>query len=122
MKFSVLALLSAILVIAILNVIISLGILGPGAGGKSAEPEDKVYEYKVVGPREMDQLGFAAVAEEHGIEKEEGEEGELYTFPKELAEELSKPNLLVREIKLIEKDGGWEFLTVTSDHHYVFRR
>ena len=50
-----------------------------------------------------------------------GEDGKI-TFPKDKVEKIANVNLLPRTIGEIEKDGGWEFVTVTADDHYLFRR
>ena len=116
MKNTILALLIAILVVALVNLLVSFGILGGGANSSGAGGS---YEYQVLSGEMMDNVGFRAIAEEEGIEV--SEEGQI-NFPKELGPKLVKPNLLPRTIQEVEKDGGWEYVSVTSDFHYIFRR
>lgn len=112
MKNTFLALLGITLIITLLNLLASLGLLGTGGG--SVE-----YEYKALNGAQMDSIGFRSIAEEEGIEI--SEEGEIQ-FPNEMADQLLKPNLLPREIMEVESDGGWEFVAVTADSVYIFRR
>ncbi len=100
--------LAAILLVVILNLVSSLGVFS-GSG----------YEYKSLDSQQMDSLGFRAIAEEEGIPM--SEDGEI-TFPKELVNKISKTNLLPRTIQEVEKDGGWEFVGVTSDSYFLFRK
>jgi hypothetical protein len=67
----------------------------------------------------MDVIGFRAVAKANDIPI--SEEGEI-SFPKEMADQLVKTRLLPREIQEVENDGGWEFVSVTADSVYIFRR
>lgn len=116
MKNTVIALLVLILLVAIVNLVASLGLIG-GAGG--AEASGDSYEYKVLNAQQMDSIGFKAVAAEEGIEV--SEEGEI-NFPKEMVDKIAKVNMLPRTIQEVEKDGGWTFISVTADNHYVFRK
>lgn len=113
MKNTIIALLVSTLVVSLVNLAASLGLLGGGGNGSGE------FEYKALNPLQMDDIGFMLVAKEEGIEV--GEDGEI-NFPKELAEKIAKVNLMPRTILEVEKDGGWEFVSVTSDNHYIFRR
>ncbi|MDA7922776.1 hypothetical protein N9B73_13595 [Verrucomicrobiales bacterium] len=115
MKNTVIALLVAILVVAVVNLLSSLGVIGGGAAAASGAN----YEYKALNAQQMDAMGFRAVAEEEGIDV--SEDGEI-NFPKEMVEKIAKVNMLPRTIIEVEKDGGWSFVTVTGDNHYLFRR
>jgi len=135
MKNTILALLVTLLLVAIVNLLASLGLLGGiGGGGSSA------HEYKVLNGLQMDNIGFRAVAKEQGLAiSDEAEAAYLadptyenlakwlgleiskedtITFP----QEMNKINMLPRTILEVEKDGGWEFVAVTSDNHYLFKR
>lgn len=114
MKTTLLALLTAILFVSLANLLVSLGLFD-GKGATAAAG----HEYKALSPEQMDDLGFRSVATEEGIAI--GEDGKI-TFPKDKVEKIAKVNLLPRTIVEIEKDGGWEFVTVTADNHYLFRR
>lgn len=114
MKNTILALLVAILVVAVVNLLIGLGIFG---GSSSSGGGD--YEYQMFSPVQMDNIGFTSVAKEEGIEIKEG--GEI-NFPREMADKIMKQNLVPRTIKEIENDGGWQFIAVTKDDFYLFRR
>lgn len=109
MKNTLLILVIAILAVTVINLLAGLGIIG-GAGDAGGD-----YTYRVVNGQEMDSVGFSAVAKELGIEPDE--EGKM-DLP---GEQLLKPALLPRTIQEIEKDG-WEFVSVTSDNHYIFRK
>lgn len=112
MKNTIIALLITILLFVILNLLAALGLI-PAVGSGS------VYEYKALEAQGIDNIGFRMVAAEEGIEV--GEDGKI-NFPKELVEKLVKVNLLPRTLSEVEKDGGWEFVAVTADDHYLFRR
>lgn len=114
MKNTVIALLVAILLVAIVNLLASLGLLGGVAGGSSDS-----HEYQVLNAQQMDSIGFRAIAEEEGIEV--SEEGEI-NFPKEMVDKIAKINMLPRTLLEVEKDGGWSLWGVTADNHYIFRR
>jgi hypothetical protein len=114
MKTTLFTLLTAILVVSLANLIVSLGLFD-GKGAKTAAG----HEYKLLSPEQMDDLGFRSVATEEGIAI--GEDGKI-TFPKEKVEKIAKVNLLPRTILEVEKDGDWEFVAVTADDHYLFRR
>lgn len=116
MKTTVLTLLAAVLLVSIANLLVSLGLFG-GAGGRGGE--EAGHDYKALSPEQMDDIGFRAVATEEGIAI--GEDGKI-TFPKDKVEKIAKVNLLPRTILEVEKDGGWEFVAVTADNHYLFRR
>ncbi len=76
-------------------------------------------EWKVIAAREMDNIGFRAVADEHKIPI--SRDGEI-NFPKDMVDKLIKPNLLPRSLLEVEKDGDWEFVSLTKDDLYVFKR
>lgn len=113
MKNTVIALLVAIFLVSLANLLAALGFIGGGGSGSSG------HEYRVLNPTQMDDIGFRAVAKEEGLDV--AESGEI-KFPKEIVEKIAKVNLLPRTILEVEKDGGWEFISATSDDHYVFRR
>ncbi len=115
MKNTVIALLIAILVVAVVNLLSSLGLVGGGGAAASGAN----YEYKALNAQQMDALGFRAVAKEEGIDV--SEEGEI-NFPKEMVDKIAKVNMLPRTILEVEKDGGWSFVAVTGDNFYLFRR
>ena len=117
MKNTILALLVTILLVAIVNLLASLGLLGGSSGGGSSDAT--VYEYKAMNAQQMDAIGFKSVAEEEGLEI--SEEGEI-NFPKEVVDKIAKVSLLPRTITEVEKDGGWQLVGVTADNHYLFRR
>ena len=114
MKNTIIALLATILLVVLGNLLIGLGVFSLNAGSSSAD-----YEYKVLNGQQMDAIGFRALAAEEGIEV--SEEGEI-NFPKEMVDKIAKVAILPRTIAEVEKDGGWVFVTVTGDDHYVFRR
>jgi len=114
MKNTIIALLATILLVVLGNLLIGLGVFSLNAGSGSAD-----YEYKVLNGQQMDAIGFRALAAEEGIEV--SEEGEI-NFPKEMVDKIAKIAILPRTITEVEKDGGWVFVTVTGDDHYVFRR
>lgn len=113
MKNTILALLVTLLLVALINLVANLGLIGA-----TGSPDDS-YEYKVLNSQQMDSVGFLAVAEEEGIDV--SEEGEI-NFPKEMVDRIAKVNMLPRTIQEVEKDGDWTFVAVTGDDHYVFRR
>jgi len=116
MKNTLLVLLAVILVVSIVNLFAAFGILGSGATSGGA---GGTYEYKALSALQMDDIGFRAIAEEEGIEV--SEDGEI-NFPQEMVDKIAKFNMLPRTIMEVEKDGGWEFVAVTADNHYLFRR
>ncbi|NNE90261.1 MAG: hypothetical protein HKN23_01305 [Verrucomicrobiales bacterium] len=112
MKSTVITLLIAILVVGIAN--IALVIMGGGTGGGSDE-------YLVVDAARMDEIGFASIAREDNLEPDE--DGNV-TIPRDKL--LNDPrairaNLLPRTLKEIESQG-WEFVSVTRDFDYIFRK
>ncbi len=113
MKNTIIALLVAILLVSIVNLLAGLGLLG-GSDGASGN-----YEYKALNSQQMDAIGFRAIAEEEGLEI--SEEGEI-NFPQEMVDKIAKTNMLPRTITEVEKDGGWSLVGVTADNHYLFRR
>lgn len=116
MKNTIIALLVTILLVALANLLVGLGVFRSttpsGSDGAS-------YEYQVLNGQQMDAIGFRAVAAEEGIDV--SEEGEI-NFPKEMVDKIAKVAMLPRTIIEVEKDGGWEFVSVTGDNHYIFRR
>ncbi len=135
MKNAILALLVAILLVAAANLFAALGLFGAKGG---AEPSD--HEYKALNAIQMDRVGFLLIAKEQGWSvSEEAEEAYLQDptlqnlakwLGLEIAEDdtltfpgdMNKFNLLPRTIREVEKDGGWEFVSVTGDNHYLFKR
>lgn len=119
MKNTVLALLALILIVALVNLLVAFGLVGgaPGSGGGSGKGGN--YEYKALNAQQMDAIGFKAIAKDEGLEITE--EGEI-NFPKEMVDKISKNNMLPRTITEVEKDGGWDFVSVTGDNYYIFRR
>ncbi len=113
MKNTIIALLVTILAFVILNFLVGIGAI-PAFVQKAP-----VFEYKALEPQGIDNIGFRMVAAEEGIAV--GEDGKI-NFPKELVQKLVKVNLLPRTLGEVEKDGGWEFVAVTADDHYLFRR
>ncbi len=117
MRNTILGLLVTILVLTVVNLLNSFDVIGGGSSQSSASGGG--YEYKVLNGPMMDKIGYLAVAADEGIEVPE--DGKI-TFPKEISEKIYKVNLLPRTILEVEKDGGWSFVSVTGDHHYIFRR
>lgn len=116
MKNTIIALLTVILLVVIANLLVGLGVFRTATPSAVA---DVVFEYQVLNAQQMDNIGFRAVAAEEGIDV--SEEGEI-NFPKEMVDKIAKVAMLPRTITEVEKDGGWEFVSVTGDDHYVFRR
>lgn len=116
MKNTIIALLVTILLVALANLLVGLGVFNLSASGSKV---GAAHEYQVLNAQQMDAIGFRAVAEEEGIEV--SEEGEI-NFPQEMVDKIAKVAMLPRTILEVEKDGGWEFVAVTGDNHYVFRR
>lgn len=116
MKNTIIALLTTILLVVLANLLVGLGVFQTAAPDTA---DAVVYEYQVLNAQQMDNIGFRAVAEEEGIEV--SEEGEI-NFPKEMVDKIAKIAMLPRTIIEMEKDGGWTFVAVTGDNHYVFRR
>ena len=109
MKTTLLTLVTVTLVLTLINLLANFGLIG----GSSAKGGD--YEYLVMNATGMDSVGFTAVAKEEGIEP--GEDGQM-SLP---GEKLIKQNLLAKTLEEVEKEG-WEFVSVTSDNYYVFRK
>ncbi len=109
MKATLLALLVSTLIIGLANLAVSLGLISPGGGAN---------KYRAVPAREMDEIGFQKLAAENGIEV--SEDGTI-TFPKEMRDQLAKFRMLPYTIAEIEKEG-WDFVSVTSDNYYLFRK
>ncbi|MDF1811368.1 MAG: hypothetical protein P1V20_04120 [Verrucomicrobiales bacterium] len=107
MKFATLALLILVLLVSIVNLATSLGIVDLTS-----------YEYRALGPQQMDEIGFRQLAKENGIEVDEA--GKI-KFPSEMREEMLKVNMLPYTIKVVENEG-WKFVAVTSDNLYLFRK
>ncbi len=113
MKSGPLLLLAAVLVVAVLNLLASLGVLG--SGGSSEEGD---WEYKVMSATEMDEVGYKAVAADEGIEADE--EGKM-TLPRE---KVVIQAIMPRTLVEIQKDG-WKLLTVEmtqGGNFFIFRR
>ncbi|MDF1754982.1 MAG: hypothetical protein P1U89_19495 [Verrucomicrobiales bacterium] len=107
MKFTNLILLVLILAAVVANLLFGLGMLSVGSS-----------EYRAVPAVQMDEIGFRKLADANGIEV--GEDGKI-KFPNEMRGELLKYKMLPFTISEIEKEG-FEFITVTSDDHYLFRK
>lgn len=116
MKNTIIALLATILLVVLANLLVGLGVIN--TTGKAAGTGSE-HEYKALNAEQMDSIGFRAVAAEEGIEVTEG--GEI-NFPKEMVDKIAKIAMLPRTIVEVEKDGAWEFVAVTADNHYIFRR
>ena len=129
MKITLLALLASILLVSVTNLLFNFGILGSPS-----------TEYQAFSSLEMDKLGFRTLADTNGITIDEsGAKQEpvidneiriqfmdnkkkvVIDFPMDFTNDLMKTNLLPFTISTIEKDG-WEFVSVTSDNQYIFRR
>lgn len=108
MKFTILALLVSVLFVGIANLLGTLGFLGTPS-----------YEYKALAASQMDEIGFRKLAEKNGIEV--GDNGKIQ-FPNEMRQQMLKFNMLPFTITEVEKDGGWNFVSVTADNHYLFRK
>jgi hypothetical protein len=116
MKNTIVALLVTILFAVLANLFVGLGVFNPAPSSGEA---GAAHEYQVLNGQQMDAIGFRAVAAEEGIDV--SEEGEI-NFPKEMVDKIAKVAMLPRTIIEVEKDGGWEFVSVTGDNHYIFRR
>lgn len=114
MKNTVIGLLVTTLLVSLVNLLASLGLLGSVAPSSGSS-----YEYQALNSQQMDAIGFRAIAEEEGIEI--SDDGEI-NFPQEMIEKIAKVNMLPKTISVVEKDGGWSLVGVTSDNHYLFRR
>jgi len=115
MKSGPLLLLAAVLIVTVINLLVSLGVFGPG--GSSGEASI-LWEYRVVNVQEMDAIGYKAVAADVGVEP--NEEGKM-DLPKE---KLLTQNLIPRTLEEIQKDG-WQLLTIEltqGGNLFVFRR
>lgn len=112
-----LAILAAILVLGIVNVLSSFGVIG-GGGSKASG----TWEYLVLDPASMDNVGFGSIAKEDG--KQADPEGKITLKGEDLAKDprAYKVNLLPRTLAEVQKEGGWELVGVTGDDHYIFRR
>lgn len=113
MKNTIIALLFITLLLCLANLLATLGFLGGVTGGSVS------YEYQALNAQQMDVIGFRTVADEEGLEV--SEEGEI-NFPQEMVDKIAKVNLLPKTIQAVEKNGGWLFVGVTGDNHYLFRR
>lgn len=113
MKNTIIALLVTTLLVSIVNLLATFGIIGGASGGSTGA------EYKTLNSQQMDAIGFRAIADEEGLEV--SEEGEI-NFPQEMVDKIAKVNMLPRTITEVEKDGGWSFVGVTADNHYLFKR
>lgn len=108
-------LLAAVLVVAVLNLLASLGVLG---GGGSSSDSSASWDYKVMSAQEMDEVGYKAVAADEGIEPDE--EGKM-TLPRE---KVVIQAIMPRTLEEVQKDG-WELLTVEGTqggNFFIFRR
>ncbi|MEM7698188.1 MAG: hypothetical protein AAF236_07275 [Verrucomicrobiota bacterium] len=116
MKNTILGLLVAILVVAIVNTLVGLDLINVGGGGSGEE-----YEYLVLNAPQMDQVGFASIAREDGMEPDEN--GQVRLKAEDLAEDprAFRVNLLPRTIAEVENEG-WTFVGTASNDHYIFRK
>jgi hypothetical protein len=105
MKIITTILLILILLVSVAHFLLDFGILGVS------------YDYRAIAALEMDEIGFKKIAEKNKIEAVDGK----WTFPKEMAGQLVKFNMLPYTISEVEKEG-WTFVSVTSDDHYLFRK
>ncbi len=112
MKPAHLAILLAVLVLGIANLLAALGVIG-GGGSDSSGGGD--WEYRIVTPQEMDSVGFKAVAAEVGVEPDE--EGKMKLPP----EKLQKDVLLKTTLAELAKEN-WELSSVSLNGLYIFRR
>ncbi|NOX98773.1 MAG: hypothetical protein GXP30_03420 [Verrucomicrobia bacterium] len=124
MKSGPLLLLGAVLLVAVLNLLVSLGVMGPGAStsvedeAQVSSPNSANWEYKVMNTKEMDEIGFRAVGKDEGIEPDE--EGKMKLPQKKLLIQ----SLMPRTLEEIQKDG-WELLTTEltqGGNFFIFRR
>jgi len=116
MKSGPLLLLAAVLVVAVLNLLASLGVVG--AGSSTGETASGSWDYKVMSALEMDQIGYKAVADDEGIEPDE--EGKM-NLPRE---KVVIQAIMPRTLEEIQKDG-WELLTIEGTqggNFFIFRR
>ena len=128
MKFANLALLLVVLLATVANLLLSLGFINSPS------------EYRAIGSTQMDKFGFKKLAENNGIViHNDGEQPAtvpddgirvsftdenqkvVIDYPKEMANDLAKTNMLPFTINMLEKEG-WSFVSVTSDDHYIFRK
>ncbi|MFK5924017.1 MAG: hypothetical protein QM496_17715 [Verrucomicrobiota bacterium] len=116
MKSGPMLLLAAVLVVAVLNLLASLGVLG--GGGSSSAASSASWDYKVMSAQEMDEIGYKAVAADEGIEPDE--EGKM-TLPRE---KVVIQAIMPRTLEEVQKDG-WKLLAVEGTqggNFFIFRR
>lgn len=107
MKVTTLLLLALVLMVGVANLLFELGMISSGPS-----------EYRAVPAVQMDEIGFRKLAEANGIEV--GEDGKI-KFPNEMRDKLVKFNMLPYTVAEIEKEG-WQFVAVTSDDYYLFKK
>lgn len=110
MKSSILILLIVVLLLGVANLLTSFGLIG---GSRAAGAGH--WEYRVLNAQQMDSIGFNSVGKEVGVQPDE--EGKM-SLP---ADKIVKTALLPRTLDEVDAEG-WELVSVTSDHHYIFRR
>jgi len=115
MKSGPLLLLAAVLIATVLNLLVSLGVIGSAGNSGAAS---NVWEYKVMSALEMDEVGYKAVGADEGIEPDE--EGKMKLPTKKVILQALMP----RTLEEIQKDG-WELLAVEATqggNYFIFRR
>ncbi len=123
MKSGPLLLLGAVLLVTVLNLLVSLGVMGPGASDPAGDEQvdeqvEVTWAYRVLTTKEMDEIGFRAVGEDEGIEPDE--EGKMELPQKKLVIQ----SLMPRTLDEIQKDG-WKLLTIEltqNGNFFIFRR
>jgi hypothetical protein len=116
MKSGSLLLLAAVLIVVVLNLLVSLGVIG--GGDSTGEAGEDSWEYKVMSAPEMDEIGYKAVAADAGIKPDE--EGKM-TLPRE---KVVIQAIMPRTLDEIQKDG-WKLLTTEvtqGGNYFIFRR
>ncbi|MCB1061410.1 MAG: hypothetical protein KDN20_00655 [Verrucomicrobiae bacterium] len=106
-----LAILLAILVLGVVNLLAGLGIIGGNSGGNDGGG----WEYRVVTPVEMDSFGFKVIAEEEGIKPDAENKMEI---PREKA---TSEAMLSKALGSLAKEG-FEPVSVSLNGLYIFRR
>ena len=116
MKSGHILLLAAILIATVLNLLVSLGVIGTEE--TSSSPSSSTWEYRMMSGAEMDEVGFQAVAADEGIEPDE--KGNMQLPQKKLILQALMP----RTLEELQKDD-WELIAteVTQGiNFFIFRR
>ena len=114
MKSGHILLLAAILIATVLNLLVSLGVIGT----EETSSPSSMWEYRVMSAMEMDEIGFKAVAADEGIEPDE--KGNMQLPQKKLILQALMP----RTLEELQKDD-WELIAteVTQGiNFFIFRR